>query len=85
MATLVSFHAHPDAESIRCGGTLAKASEDGHRVVVVTATRGEHGHPPDGLLQPGSSSGSDGWRRAGRPVASWVCTVGSFWATLTPG
>jgi LmbE family N-acetylglucosaminyl deacetylase len=53
MATLVSFHAHPDAEAIRCGGTLAKASEDGHRVVVVTATRGEHGHSPDGLLQPG--------------------------------
>jgi len=53
MATLVSFHAHPDDESINCGGTLAKASEDGHRVVVVTATRGEHGHTPDGLLQPG--------------------------------
>jgi LmbE family N-acetylglucosaminyl deacetylase len=53
MATLVSFHAHPDDEAIGCGGTLAKASADGHRVVVVTATRGEHGNTPDGLLQPG--------------------------------
>ena len=53
MATLVSFHAHPDDEAIGCGGTLAKASADGHRVVVVTATRGEHGQTPDGLLEPG--------------------------------
>ncbi len=52
MATLVSFHAHPDDEAIGCGGTLAKASADGHRVVVVTATRGEHGQTPEGLLQP---------------------------------
>jgi LmbE family N-acetylglucosaminyl deacetylase len=53
MATLVSFHAHPDDEAIACGGTLAKASADGHRVVVVTATQGEHGNTPDGLLRPG--------------------------------
>jgi LmbE family N-acetylglucosaminyl deacetylase len=53
VATLVSFHAHPDDEAIGCGGTLAKASADGHRVVVVTATRGEYGNTPDGLLEPG--------------------------------
>ncbi len=53
MATIVSFHAHPDDESISTGGTLAKASADGHRVVVVVATRGEHGEVPDGLLAPG--------------------------------
>jgi LmbE family N-acetylglucosaminyl deacetylase len=53
MATLVSFHAHPDDEAIGCGGTLAKAAVDGHRVVVVTATRGEHGEIPEGLLRPG--------------------------------
>ncbi len=52
MATLVSFHAHPDDETIGCGGTLAKASADGHRVVVVMATRGEHGYRPEGLLRP---------------------------------
>ncbi|MGH3843993.1 MAG: PIG-L family deacetylase [Pseudonocardiaceae bacterium] len=33
MATLVSFHAHPDDESIGGGGTLAKTSAGGHRVV----------------------------------------------------
>ncbi|HEX6238237.1 MAG TPA: PIG-L family deacetylase [Acidimicrobiales bacterium] len=53
MPTLVSFHAHPDDECITTGGTLAKAVDDGHRVVVVYATRGELGESPDGLLAPG--------------------------------
>ncbi|HEV2069201.1 MAG TPA: PIG-L family deacetylase [Acidimicrobiales bacterium] len=53
MATIVSFHAHPDDESIGTGGTLAKAAAEGHRVVVVVATRGEHGEAPDGLLDEG--------------------------------
>jgi len=39
MSTIVSFHAHPDDEAILCGGTLAKAASEGHRVVVVTATQ----------------------------------------------
>lgn len=43
MATVVFFHAHPDDESIATGGTMAKLSDDGHRVVLVTATRGELG------------------------------------------
>jgi LmbE family N-acetylglucosaminyl deacetylase len=50
MATLVSFHAHPDDESIHVGGTLAKAAKDGHRVVLVFATRGEHGEVAEGFL-----------------------------------
>jgi LmbE family N-acetylglucosaminyl deacetylase len=41
--TLVAFHAHPDDESLLTGGTLAKASADGHRVVLVTATDGGRG------------------------------------------
>src|SRR5437016_41110 len=49
MATLVSFHAHPDDEAILTGGTLAKASAAGHRVVVVFATGGERGEVPAGL------------------------------------
>ena len=40
MATLVSFHAHPDDESIACGGVLRKAYEEGHRVVLVVACDG---------------------------------------------
>ena len=55
MATLVSFHAHPDDESIICGGVLRKASEQGHRVVLVLATRGEHGEVEEGLLADGES------------------------------
>jgi LmbE family N-acetylglucosaminyl deacetylase len=55
MATLVSFHAHPDDEAIACGGTMAKAAYEGHRVVLVVATRGENGEVPDGFLAPGES------------------------------
>ncbi len=53
MATLVCFHAHPDDEAITTGGTMAKAAADGHRVVLVVATKGEHGEVPDGYLRPG--------------------------------
>lgn len=41
--TLVSFHAHPDDEALFTGGTLARASAEGHRVVLVVATLGEAG------------------------------------------
>jgi len=49
----VTFHAHPDDESIATGGTMAKAAASGHRVVLVTATRGEHGEPVPGVLDDG--------------------------------
>lgn len=41
--TLVAFHAHPDDEALLTGGTLARASAQGHRVVLVVATAGEAG------------------------------------------
>jgi LmbE family N-acetylglucosaminyl deacetylase len=47
---MVSFHAHPDDESIQTGGTIAKAVAAGHRVVLVFATRGEHGEVEEGVL-----------------------------------
>ena len=59
MGTLVSFHAHPDDESIATGGTIARAVAEGHRVVLVFATRGEVGEVPDGFLD----DGEDLWRR----------------------
>jgi LmbE family N-acetylglucosaminyl deacetylase len=59
VATLVSFHAHPDDEAIPTGGTLAKAAKDGHRVVLVFATRGEHGEVQEGFL----ASGEELWKR----------------------
>jgi Uncharacterized proteins, LmbE homologs len=59
MATMVSFHAHPDDECIACGGVIRKASEEGHRVVLVVATRGERGEVPDGFL----ADGEELWQR----------------------
>ena len=53
MATVVFFHAHPDDESIATGGTMAKLVAAGHRVVLVVATRGEHGEVAAGFLSPG--------------------------------
>lgn len=41
--TVVSFHAHPDDETLLTGGTLAGAARRGHRVVLVTATDGAAG------------------------------------------
>jgi N-acetyl-1-D-myo-inositol-2-amino-2-deoxy-alpha-D-glucopyranoside deacetylase len=41
--TLMTVHAHPDDETIGTGGTMAQAVRAGHRVVVVTCTRGEMG------------------------------------------
>jgi Uncharacterized proteins, LmbE homologs len=41
--TLMTVHAHPDDETIGTGGVMAKAIRDGHRVVLVTGTRGELG------------------------------------------
>ncbi len=49
MATLVCFHAHPDDEVISTGGTIARASAEGHRVVLVVATNGDHGEVPEDL------------------------------------
>lgn len=54
MGTLVCFHAHPDDESIATGGTIARAVHEGHRVVLVIATDGDHGEVPDDLA-PGET------------------------------
>ena len=43
MGTLLLVHAHPDDEAISSGGVMMKAKAEGHRVVLVTATRGEVG------------------------------------------
>jgi LmbE family N-acetylglucosaminyl deacetylase len=57
MATLVTFHAHPDDECLRTAGVMRKAVEDGHRVVLVVATRGEVGEVPEGFLAEGEELG----------------------------
>lgn len=55
MATAVFFHAHPDDEAIATGGTMAKLADQGHRVVLVMATRGELGEVPPGFLASGET------------------------------
>jgi len=59
MATMVSFHAHPDDECIACGGVIRRAATEGHRVVLVVATRGEHGEVAEGFL----AEGEELWQR----------------------
>jgi len=49
MGTMVCFHAHPDDECLATGGAIARASAEGHRVVLVVATNGDHGQIPNDL------------------------------------
>lgn len=49
MSTVVFVHAHPDDEASQTSGTMARLSAEGHRVVVVYGTGGEHGEVPDDL------------------------------------
>ncbi len=41
--TLMTVHAHPDDETIGTGGLMARSVAEGHRVILVTCTRGEQG------------------------------------------
>jgi LmbE family N-acetylglucosaminyl deacetylase len=51
MATIAFVHAHPDDETISTGGSIARASAEGHRVVLVVCTNGELGEVPDDLAE----------------------------------
>ncbi len=41
--TLVFVHAHPDDEALLTAGTMARAADEGHRVVLIVATDGAAG------------------------------------------
>ncbi|SEW34935.1 N-acetylglucosaminyl deacetylase, LmbE family [Austwickia chelonae] len=43
VSTLIFLHAHPDDEASQTSLTMARAVAEGHRVVVVFATNGDHG------------------------------------------
>jgi LmbE family N-acetylglucosaminyl deacetylase len=47
MGTVLGVWGHPDDEAYLSAGIMAKAVDAGHRVVCVTATRGELGFPDD--------------------------------------
>lgn len=54
MSTIVFLHAHPDDEASQTSGSMARAVDEGHRVVVVFATHGDHGEAPADLA-PGET------------------------------
>jgi LmbE family N-acetylglucosaminyl deacetylase len=46
MAHVLFVFAHPDDESLACGGTIAGLVRRGHAVTLVSVTRGQHGYSP---------------------------------------
>ncbi len=69
--TVVSFHAHPDDESLLTGGLLAWAAREGHRVVLVTATDGERG-----MAGHADGTGADLARTRARELAAAAEALG---------
>src|SRR5262245_52601998 len=57
---LMAVLAHPDDESLGCGGTLAKCASEGVETFLLTATRGDsgryRGHPPGDARHPGRAA-----------------------------
>jgi len=54
-ASLLAVFAHPDDESLACGGLLARCTQSGIRVSLLCLTHGEHGSGQDG--KPGGHEG----------------------------
>ena len=55
--TVLGIFAHPDDESLACGGTLARLADAGCHVVVVCASHGEAGSISDPALVPDGDLG----------------------------
>jgi len=74
--TLLAIVAHPDDESVACGGLLARAASTGARAAVLCLTRGELGPGGEAASASGSATGpatastSGSGRRPGAFTAS---------------
>jgi LmbE family N-acetylglucosaminyl deacetylase len=55
--TILAVFAHPDDESLACGGTLARLADSGAHVVLLCASRGESGSVRDESLVGASDLG----------------------------
>ena len=55
--TVLAIFAHPDDESLACGGTLARLADAGARIVLMCASRGEAGSISDPALVPDGDLG----------------------------
>ena len=55
--TDLAVFAHPDDESLLCGGTLARLSDAGARTILICGSRGEHGSISDPALVPDGDLG----------------------------
>jgi len=56
--TVLAVFAHPDDESLACGGTLARLADAGVRVVLLCGSRGESGSISDPALVPEGDLGA---------------------------
>jgi LmbE family N-acetylglucosaminyl deacetylase len=77
MATIVYLHAHPDDEASQTSGSMARAAAEGHRVVVVFATNGDHGEVADDL--PEGQSVADYRHREAEASAAVLGLVRVAW------